>query len=99
MQLGEQLGGLKRVVLYITGGCMSRQETLLLQCNSCQSCLFTWSLPLIIINKYDDGISLQCLLESRRRHSTDTDIQTVVKRWYDVDMGNFLACFFFFFFA
>ena len=73
-----------------------------------------WSLPLMIINKYDDVIFLYALWNTKKAgggkemdeekvketasyllcvffsYSTDTEIKTVVKHWYDVDMTAYM---------
>ena len=45
-------------LLQVTYMCMPIQAVLLLQLSSCLPYLFAWSLPLIIINKYDDTVFL-----------------------------------------
>lgn len=45
-------------LLRLTCMCVSTQAALLQQLGSCLPYLFAWSLPLIIINKYDDMVFL-----------------------------------------
>ena len=45
-------------LLRLTRMYVSIQAALLLQLGSCLPYLFAWSLPLIIINKYDDMVFL-----------------------------------------
>ena len=80
--------------------CVLRGSCLVLQLSSCQLYLFTWSLTLIIIDKYDDMTlcpsPVVCVLCMAVTYSTHTDIKPVVKCWYDVLMtfsGRFLPRF------